>query len=790
MDDNKFHAIGRIFRRKEGYARVTGREIYSSDVSLPHMLYARVLRSPYPHAKIISIDTREAEKLGAVCISHNEIPKIKYNERQVSIPQKTYRDRTVLPDKVRHVGEGVVAVAAKTEALAEKALKRIVVKFEQLPAVFDPYEAMQESSPVLYEDIMLGDKVLPIRQNIACFREVGEGDVERGFKEADLIVENEFKTGRVYHSQMENKAVVCRPEADGGITVWPTTQSIHNTRQLLGRIFNIPLSKVNVHRVPIGGTFGSSIQMNTPIAICVALARKAQKPVKLVLTREEDMYDHCKYPTIMRLKYGVKRNGTLTAGYLKTIVDIGGHNIQAYPLLGCMAGWFVSLYRMPHLKFEGTAVYTNKAPACAMQGYGNPQVSFAVESQMDIMAEELGIDPIEIRLKNYVGLGETFWGQGPTVRSVIRSCGVEEMLLRGKEIIGWENRISPQLKTQRFRRGIGVGRGFHTSGTGAPTPGEVIDYSTAMVKINEDGSVDCSTALMCHGGGTLEAGAKIVAEELGVPLENVGISPSDTRSTGYDVCTHATRGVYCGGASLQRAAQKAKRTLFEFASRLIDVNPAALRIHPEEGSGQGVIYLPGTLAKNISIGEVAKTAQFKGWGSIIGVVSHRQVNCPPCFVTNFIEVEVDTLTGRIRLTRAVAAVDAGTVINPDLASGQLEGGLCRGIGLALLEDTDYNTETGELTCGGYLTDYKIFTAQDMPSLDDISTFFASTYEPSGPFGAKGIGEAANNATAGAIANAIYDAVGIRFKEAPITPEKVLDAFKQNSEKKGGDNGKH
>jgi xanthine dehydrogenase molybdenum-binding subunit len=461
---------------------------------------------------------------------------------------------------------------------------------------------------------------------------------------------------------------------------------------------------------------------------------------------------------------------------LKTIVDIGGHNIQAYPLLGCMAGWFVSLYRMPHLKFEGTAVYTNKAPACAMQGYGNPQVSFAVESQMDIMAEELGIDPIEIRLKNYVGLGETFWGQGPTVRSVIRSCGVEEMLLRGKEIIGWENRISPQLKTQRFRRGIGVGRGFHTSGTGAPTPGEVIDYSTAMVKINEDGSVDCSTALMCHGGGTLEAGAKIVAEELGVPLENVGISPSDTRSTGYDVCTHATRGVYCGGASLQRAAQKAKRTLFEFASRLIDVNPAALRIHPEEGSGQGVIYLPGTLAKNISIGEVAKTAQFKGWGSIIGVVSHRQVNCPPCFVTNFIEVEVDTLTGRIRLTRAVAAVDAGTVINPDLASGQLEGGLCRGIGLALLEDTDYNTETGELTCGGYLTDYKIFTAQDMPSLDDISTFFASTYEPSGPFGAKGIGEAANNATAGAIANAIYDAVGIRFKEAPITPEKVLDAL--------------
>ena len=234
------------------------------------------------------------------------------------------------------------------------------------------------------------------------------------------------------------------------------------------------------------------------------------------------MYDHCKYPSIIRLKYGVKKDGTITAGELKTIVDIGGHNIQAYPLLGCMSGWFVSLYRMQHMRFEGKTVYTNKAPACAMQGYGNPQVSFAVESTMDTIADKLGMDPIELRLKNYVGLGETFWGQGPTVRSIIRSCGVEEMLLKGRDMIGWDERGNPEEKTGRFRHGIGVGRSFHTSGTGAPMPGEVIDYSTAMVKVNEDGSVDFSTALMCHGGGTLEAGAKIVAEEMGVPLEKVG----------------------------------------------------------------------------------------------------------------------------------------------------------------------------------------------------------------------------------------------------------------------------
>ncbi|MBM3293461.1 MAG: xanthine dehydrogenase family protein molybdopterin-binding subunit [Candidatus Aminicenantes bacterium] len=768
-----YSTIGRTTRRKDGVSKVTGREIFASDVVLPQMLHARVLRSPYPHARVVSIATAEAEAMGAVCLTPSDCPAWLYNERQVSIPEKTYRDRTVLPETARHVGEGIAAVAAKTEALAEQALGQLAVTYEPLPSVFDPWEAMAPEAPRLYKDIFLGDVVLPIERNIACFREMREGEVEQGFRESDVVVEQEFRTGRVYHHQMETKGVVCRPEPDGGISVWPTAQSIHNVRQLLGRIFNIPLSKINVHRIPIGGSFGSSIQMNTCIAICAALALKAGRPVRLVLTREEDLYDHCKYPSLIRLKFGVKKDGAIVAGEMTTVVDIGAHNIQAYPLLGCMAGWFVSLYRMPHMHFQGTAVYTNKAPACAMQGYGNPQVSFAVESLIDVIAERLNMDPIDVRLKNYVGLGETFWGQGPTVRSVIRSCGVEEMLQKGKDLIGWESRNRPEARSGRFRRGIGVGRSFHTSGTGAPMSGEVIDYSTALVKFNEDGSVDCLTPLMCHGGGTLEALTKIVSEETGVPLSKVEISPADTRSTGYDVCTHATRGVYCGGASARRAAQQARGILLQFASRILEVNPEALKIRPDEDLGQGVIYLEGAKGKSITVGEVAKTAQIKSWGTAIAVVSHRQVNCPPCFVTNFIEVEVDTETGRIRPVRAVAAVDAGTVINPDLAAGQLEGGLCRGIGLALLEDTDYDPRSGALTCGGNITDCKIFTALEMPLTEDVATFFAETEEPSGPFGAKGVGEAANNCTAGAVANAVANALGLRFTDAPMLPEKVL-----------------
>jgi xanthine dehydrogenase molybdenum-binding subunit len=662
--------------------------------------------------------------------------------------------------------------------MAEKCLSLIRIEYEKYPAIFDPLEAIRAGSPQVHETILVGDEEREIEGNVAAFREITEGNVDQGFEEADILVEDEFKTPRVYHAQMETKSVVCIPEADGGITVWTTTQTIHNVRQLLGELFGIPLSKVNVKRIVVGGAFGSSIQMNSVVPIGVALALKARNPVKLFSTREEDMYDHVKYPSLIKLKLGARRDGTLTAGHMRVIVDIGAHNTQAYPLLGCMAGWWVSLYELPHLEFEGRAVYTNKVPACAMQGFGNPQVTFAVESLMDVLAEKLGMDPIDLRLKNYVGLGQTFWGQGPTVRSVIRSCGVEEMLKKGADLIDWKGREKLTKTEGPIRRGIGMARGFHTSGAGAPLPGEAIDYSGAIIKINEDGSVDLLTALMDLGGGTLDALAKIVAEELKIPLEKVGVSPVDTRTTIYDVCTHATRGVYCGGGATHKVAGQAKTKLLEFASRILQAPPHALKIEMDEEVGQGVIFVEGMEGKRITIGEVAKTAQLNDWGTIAAVDSHRQVNCPPAFIAHFIEVEVNTETGVIRPVRAVLCSDAGQVINPDLGEGQLHGGLYRGLGYALFEESSHDEETGELNNRGLLTDFKMLTASDMPAIDQIETYFTHTQEPTGPFGAKGIGEAALNPTAAAVANAVYHAIGIRFKEIPITPEKVLKALKE------------
>jgi xanthine dehydrogenase molybdenum-binding subunit len=415
-----------------------------------------------------------------------------------------------------------------------------------------------------------------------------------------------------------------------------------------------------------------------------------------------------------------------------------------------------------------------------MQGYGAPQVTFGVESTMNMLAEKLGIDPIELRLKNYVGLGEIFWGQGPTIRSLIQSDGVRELLERGSGLIGWNDRPAPGVQQGRFRRGVGMARGFHTSGTGAPVPGEVKDFTTVQVKVNEDGSIDVLTALMDHGGGTLDAAAKLVAEEFCVPFDRVGISPADTRSTGYDVCTHATRGVYCGAGAVLEVARDTKKVLLGYASRILEAPVDSLSLRPEPAAGQGVIFVVGMPEKSITIGEAAQTAMDRDWGTAIASRSVRKVNCPPAYTAFFVEVEVDIETGRVRIVRVVSGSDAGTVINPVLARGQLHGGFYRGAGMALLEDTAYDPMTGRLTNWAMLTDYKMLGAAEIPAPEDFQIFFASTYEPTGPMGAKGIGEAALNPVPAAVAAAIHNATGVWFTKLPILPEDILDALGDSS----------
>jgi xanthine dehydrogenase molybdenum-binding subunit len=461
---------------------------------------------------------------------------------------------------------------------------------------------------------------------------------------------------------------------------------------------------------------------------------------------------------------------------MELVADIGAHNIQAYSFLGVSVGWLVSLYKLPNIRYKGTAVYTNKAISCAMQGFGNPQVTFAAESLIDELADKLGMDPLELRLKNYVGLGDSFWGQGPLVRSIVQSDGVPELLQQGAKVIGWDKRLESGAQNGRYRRGIGLARGFHTSSAGAPQPGDVIDFSGAMVKVNIDGSVDVITALMDHGGGTLEAIAKLVAEELCVPIGKVNMAPAETCSTMYDCVTHATRGVYAGGGAALKAAKEVRLELLETAARYLNVMPDALELGMDEELGQGLVYAPSIPDRRMTVKEIATRCWEQSWKTIASVVSYRPTNCPPAYVSVYVEIEVDTWTGQVETKRATMGSDCGTVVNPVMAAGQLEGGLNKGAGYALYECNEWNAD-GQVSGGGYWIDAKTAAIGEIPYVDDLHIQFADTYEPTGPHGAKGIGEAATNPVAAAYANAITNALGIRFYDLPITPEKILRALK-------------
>ncbi len=771
--------IGRNTRRWDGPAKVSGTMLYPSDVFVPGMLHAAVLYSPHAHAKIVSVDTSEAEKMGAVCLTYKDIPKTVYNERSVSTPAGTYRDRTILPDRARHVGEPLMAVAAPTEELAFKALRALKVEYEILPAVFTPEEAMKDGAPALYDKIFLDEEVVEVKNNVGVIRNIYEGDVEKGMAEADRVYEEDYSVGRIYQNQLEPKAAVVKPEVDGSLTVWGTIQSIHGCRQLLGFLFQKPLSKVNVIKMPFGGGFGSSIHVNTIIPICAALAIKSGKPVKLCNRREGDFYSHNKYPTKFHVRLGVTNDGILTAAEVKALVDFGAHQVQPLPYMGCTAGWFASLYKYSgNITFEGTAVYTNKTPCCAMQGYGNPQVNFAIESMVDQICKDMGFDPIEFRLKNMRTVGDEFWAQGPTVRSIIKSSGTEEGLIEGGKKFGFADRGNHEDKTGRFRRGIGVARGFHASGTGGPKPGEVIDYSFATVKINEDGSVDVLSPVTDHGGGTWDAIRKIVAEVLQVPLDLVGLSPADTMNTGYDVCTHATRGTYCGGGAARNAAMRLREKLFVVAGEIMQEKPDDLEVVMDPEQHQGCVQVKDYPGKRMTLNEIARDCWINSRGTLVHSESYRQKNAPPCFTVHFVEVEVDMETGVITLPRVLIYGDCGTPINPDLVKGQLIGSFNRGLGYALYEDMPTDPETGHLYSKGLMVDYKTPTACEMPSLENMQVELCKVYEPSGPFGAKGIGEAALASVQSAISNAVYNAIGIRFHEIPLKPEVVLAAIKE------------
>ncbi|MEW6266717.1 MAG: molybdopterin cofactor-binding domain-containing protein [Thermodesulfobacteriota bacterium] len=766
-----FKILGRRLEKTEAVQKATGELKYCGDLSFPNTLHVKILRSPHAQAYVRHVDLSRTKRLKGVraAIAHADVPQILTMHQFLHVPAYMHFDSYLLEEKVRHHGDRVAAVAAVSPDLAEEALELIDVEYEPLPAVLDLEEAGRPGAPVVHDQARRGDRVIAIENNIVDQRDIAIGDVETGFRQADLVVENVFRTSRPNNAPLERTVVTCVPGPGGRLDVFGTTQGIHAMRMNIASSLGLPLSKINCHRLFLGGSFGAHIHTGWIEPICAFLALQTGRPVRGEKTREEMFFACGRHPMRLKVKTGVRKDGLLTAQEIDIVDDTGAYAVSGGSKMALAAGFCLSMYKCPNMKITGRTVYTNTPPLTAMRGAGNPQVHFAIESQMDIIAEELGLDPIELRLKNHITVGDTFYGQGPDVVCEVKSCGTEALLRLGAERINWAARGRHETDRPWLRRGLGVARGFHTSGAGSPQPSKfIMDYSGAMVKMNEDGTAMVLNAAADAGGGNISAYQSMVAEELGLDYQDVIVLPGDTDTTLFDVPTHASRGTYGAGLAVRKAAAKVRETILDWASNLLEVSAGDL---VAEG---GRILVRGSPARSVSIEEVVKAAQFNGWGSAAAEASLRPEACPPHFIACLVEVAVDVRTGQVQVPRAVSGADVGTPINLNNVEGQMVGGMHMGLGYALLEDTRFDPETGRVLNPDF-HDYKMLTARDMP---EVETILADTFEPSGPFGAKGVGEGVTNPVAAAVANAVYNAVGIRIKELPLTAEKILRALKE------------
>lgn len=771
MAKQQYSVIGKRHERIEAFEKVTGQMKYTGDLKFPGMLHMKILRSNVAHANIKAIDTSAAKALPGVkaVITHEDVPQHPVMHQFLHLPYLIHYDSYLLEKTVRHHGDRIAAVAAITPEIAEEALTLINVEYEVLPAVVEFTDAVKEDAPKIHTMVQRGENPHPVENNVTAKMHYDVGDVDKAFADSDMVFEHTFRTSKPNPAPMERTAAVAVPGPKGKLDIYATTQSIHAMRKNIACSLGLPLQKLTCHWMYLGGSFGAHIHTGWIEPLCGFMAQLTGKPVRGEKSREEMFLSCGRHPMELKLKTGVNKDGSLTAMYVDVIDDTGGYAFSGGSKMALASGFTLSMYKVPNMRITGRTVYTNTPPLTAMRGAGNPQANWAVESQMDIIAEHFGFDPLEFRIKNHIGLGDTFFGQGIDVVCEIKSCATEELLRDGAKKIGWESRNENDTDKPWIKRGIGVARGFHTSGAGSPKPSKfILDYAGAIVKLDEDGTAVISNASADAGGGNRTAYTLMVAEVLGLNAEDVTILDGHTGSTLFDVPTHASRGNYGTGLAIVKASENLKAQILEWGGKILETKPEELSV------GDCKVFVTANPEKSVTMKRLAETAQESGWGSAVGTASVRPEACPPHFIVTFVEVEVDTRTGNVKVVNTYSGADAGTIINPNSVEGQIVGGMHMGLGYGLMEDTIFNEETGALMTPDF-HDYKMLTMLDMPPVDQ---YIADTYEPTGPMGAKSIGEGVTNPVASAVGNAIANATGVRVFDLPITSEKILAALKE------------
>ena len=757
---DKFSVVGQRVQRIEGFEKVTGDSKFIADIYLPGMLVGKVLRSPFPHARIRHIDISKAEKLPGV-------RAVVTAEDTIKRPWGAFfADQYILSvGKARYVGEEVAAVAAIDPDIAEEAVDLIEVDWEPLPGVFDAEEAMQDGAPLVHDDKP---------NNIAMTMDIERGNIAQAFAESDVIVEDTFQSMPQWHCSIETIGSVAEYAPGGKYTIYMNTQTLFNARYRIAAALGVPETDVRIIQSAVGGGFGGKSCDDNNALVAAVLARKARKPVKLINTREEEFLAGCRPRVFMKItvKLGFKKDGRIRAKHIKVIADNGAYCAKAPAITGVAAMRHDTCYKYTDVKTEAKLVYTNKVPTGAFRGFGNPSAEWAVEQAIDLGAHELGIDPIEIARIN---AAET--GYVSPHGNRVTSCELRQCLDMTEKMMDWKAKRANKAPNT----GLGLACTVHVSGKR-----HFGDYdgSSATIKLNEDGK-----ALILSGEGECGQGAhtamcQIAAEELGIRVEDVEISRADTDLTTFCLGAFASRLTYVSGNAVKNAATNVKQQLFQQAAEMLEANPEDLM------SRDGRVFVKGAEGKSVTVADVARARLFRHNGApIVGSGSFDADSVLPDntrfgnesgaynYGVQAAEVHVDPETGKVRILNFVIASDCGTVIYPMGAEGQVEGGLAQGIGYALTEGLQF--DEGRPVNPNF-SDYRIPSMRDMPPLQHA---FADSYEPTGPFGAKGLGELNMDPTAAVINNAIFDAVGVRVKNLPITPEKILKAL-QDKEKKG------
>ena len=756
----RLSVVGKRIIQPDAAAKTTGSAIYASDITIPGMLIGKVLRSPYPHARITRIDKSKAENLSgveAIITPEDTAQWQKFDRGMKDLPMiaggyTVPPDEGVLNERARHFGDAIAAVAAINEHIAEEALELIEVEYEELPFIIDPEEAMKPGAPQI-SDFAKGN----IGKHMSYAFPVG--DVQKAFKEAECIVQGTFSTTKQEHCTAETAAAVARLDVSGRLTVWSQCQLPHLARREIAHIFNMPVHRVKIMTPFIGGSFGQRGALCAE-PICVALALKTGKPVKLVYSREENFIAlENRTGFKCNLKIGFKKDGTLAAIQVYMLGRLGGY-MGCGPMASAIGMIFgLGHYRCPNRAGEADMVMTNTPVSGAFRGFGNPAIMWGIEQLVDEAAERLNMDPITIRLKNIKRAGEI-----ANMGLRLESTYLKECIKRGAEAIGWKEKWG-KTKKGTIRRGVGVATMTHCSGA-APL---YLDHSNAFIKLNEDGTADLVVHPAPVGQHIWGALSQIAAEELGIHGEDINIVTGDTDVTLFEYGSDASRSTYSVGNATLIAARQAKEQLLERAAGMLGVSAQELEINDRR------IFSSGEPKKRISVADVCYDAIYNFKGECLNISGkcswESKWNSPPTGAF-FAEVEVNTETGRVAVTKFVTAMDCGKAINPMAVEGQLEGGIQQGIGYGLTEDYVINKDTGVVETDNY-DSYKMPGMMDMPETQII---IIDEPDPKGPFGAKGVGEPGMVGVAPAIANAVYDAIKVRIRDLPITPEKVLNAL--------------